>query len=349
MKYQLWIMLILCVVLSTFALAQRPEGAGKNDSINAGPHLYGKITDNKTIVNANKYKAPVTTVTMKLFIQTEDPNVPGKVPDEMAQQAAQLQKQADDMEAEWKTRDVPMPLKVIESIRKMRQFAADLLRWRETEETITSIDNPLVPIETVKRLPFAQLILGQRLRIVGRYEANTTKAGGVDATNIAIPDSVTVIRDANVVSNDVPLKIQLTQSGATPGSAPGTAPRIMFYEIVGDVISVDPLVLQVNAKDQAVAQKVQVITARQYGVVQRLPLAINELQPGQKIRAKVTMNPANKLDVISIQQIIVLASAGIEGINISFPGDNNDRFYQPAIEFHPVPLPDKSIAMLPTN
>ncbi len=344
MRYQLWIMMILCVVFSTFALAQRPEGAGKNDANNAGDHLYGKIVDNKATANANNSKAPITTVTLKLLIQAENPNAPGKVPDEMAQQAAQLQKQADDLETEWRTRNVPMPQKVLESIRKMRQFAGDMLRWRESEETITSIDNPLVPIEAVKRLPFAQLILGQRLRIAGRFEANTTPAGRADPATIVLPDSVTVIRDANVVSNDVPLKVQLTQSDATPR----TAPRV-FCEIVGDVVSIDPLVLQVNAKDQPVEQKVKVITSRQYGVVQRLPLAITELQPGQKIRAKVTMNPANKLDVLSIQQITVLANAGIEGINISFPGDGDCRLYQPAIEFYLAPLPANAIAMLPTN
>jgi len=334
MRYRYSILIALVVMLSALALAQPMPGAGsssaatsitgvKTDPVNpattTGVHLYGKVIDVKTTDN-NKPKPALTTATLKLYIIADDPNAPGKVPDEMAQQAAEMQKRADKLEADLKAKSDTIPARYSDYLRRMRQSASDLLRWRETDGAITSADVPAVPIEITKRINFADLTVGQRLHVVGRIGGDRGNPGRSTPTPApAIPDSVMLIRDALVVGTDVALQVQLTQPAPQAG---GIAYRVAYYDITGDISSVDPLVLQVNAKDAAVAQKVQINVSRQFAVLQRVPLAITDLQPGAKISATVTLNQNNKLLVDSIQQIKVLSGPinGVEAVNIVYPG-----------------------------
>ncbi|MEI7834059.1 MAG: hypothetical protein WCJ56_12790 [bacterium] len=331
MRHLYLILIALAMLLSTLVQAQPMPGTGsssasttaaggKIDPVNpattTGVRLYGKVVDVKTTDN-NKPKPPLTTVSLKLFIFADDPNAPGKVPDEMVQQAAELQKRADKLEADLKVKG-DQPARYSEYLRRMRQSASDLLRWRETDGAITSADVPAVPIEITRRINFADLAVGQRLHIVGRIGDRGNPGRPTPAP--AIPDSVMLIRDALVVGTDVALQVQLTQPAPQAG---GIAYRVAYYDITGDISSVDPLVLQVNAKDAAVAQKVQINVSRQFAVLQRVPLAITDLLPGAKISATVTLNQNNKLLVDSIQQIKVLSGPanGVDAFGINFPGD----------------------------
>ncbi len=351
MKYQNMILIALVLMLSALVQAQPAPGTGgkfdpAKPGITTAGQLYGKVVDVKTTDN-NKPKPPLTTAALKLFIIADDPNAPGKVPDEMAQQSAELQKKADEMEAEWKGRKEAIPAKLTEYLRRLRQQAVDLLRWRETDATITSADVPAVPIEVIKRMTFAELTVGQRLHIVGRLGG--AERGNPGRPTPAIPESVTIIRDANVVGADVALQVQLTQPMTQTG---GNAYRVAFYDITGDIVSVEPLMLQVNAKDAAVAQKIQVTTSRQFAVLQRVPLAITDLQPGAKISVIVTLNPNNKLLVDSIQQIKVLSGPvnGIEAVNIDFPGEiPGTTRYIKTVDYSPADAPLGDIAKLPKN
>lgn len=360
MRYQYSLLIALVMLLSTLVLAQPTPGTGSssastttaggkiapaNPGITTGVRLYGKVIDVKTTDN-NKPKPPLTTAALKLYIIADDPNAPGKVPDEMAQQSAELQKKADEIEAEWKGRKEVMPTRVTDYLRRLRQQASDLLRWRETDSTITSADVPAVPIEVIKRMTFAQLTVGQRLHIVGRIGGDKGNPGRTTPTPMpapAIPESVMLIRDASVVSADTPLQVQLTQPTTTAG---GGQYRVAYYDITGDIVSVDPLILQVNTKDAAVAQKIQVTTSRQFAVLQRVPLAITDLQPGAKISAIVTLNPNNKLLVDSIQQIKVLSGPinGVEAVNIDYPGGSG---YIKTAEYTPADALWGDIAKLP--
>ncbi len=267
---------ILLIVLSAVLLvsvtptfAQRPNGGpyrgGKSPKPDqprpAAPAIPGKIL----VVDAAQRQVRVL-----LYLRVMNPDAPGRVPDEMAQQAAALSGQAKKLEDSGRAEDA----------RRIRRHIEELLRWRESEQVVPLDDHAMMV--GLRRCEFNQVTKDTILRVL------TVASGDLPASGT--PDHVALTRDASQVSeNSTPLIRRLP-------TAPRT--RTVYYEIIGQVTNNNPLILLVDDKS------VQVDTPPQFAAILQTPVTVRDLQPGQRVLARVQLGGGG--GVQRVKRLLVL-------------------------------------------
>ena len=204
-----------------------------------------------------------------LYSHVSSTDAPGKVPDEMAQQAAALSVQASHLESKGK----------IANARRLRQHIAELLRWRSIDLTISTSGTPLIGLQ---RLSVDQIALHMRLH--ASVSVASALADGVT------PDKAVLMKDAIQVSKRVTPIIRRLPAVQHAGST--------FFDIIGEVVQVNPLILAVQDKT------IQIDTPPQFACVQQVPITARALAPGQCVFARVTME--NELKVTAMNRLLIM-------------------------------------------
>jgi hypothetical protein len=259
------------------------SAAGKPDAV----PLFGRVL---SVKQEDTTAGRVWRAGLALLMRAPEGSTVGKVPEDMAQQAASLNAAAAEYERAWRDSGRPVPRDVQDKARRMRDMAQELLRWRQIDWSISSNAPPT--IDGVERVAITGIAVGDRLRIAARGDKPI--APGL------LPQSVVLVRDALQVNPSVAPMVRRLPV------APGL--RQTFFEFVGDVSSVGPLVIQVAGRSDTASTpqaglRIQVETPPQFGFIQRQPLAVSELKPGQRFSARVRLSAP--LTVESVDRILV--------------------------------------------
>lgn len=219
---------------------------------------------------------------LALYTRASSQQAPGKVPAELAQQSADLTAHANQLERQGNMQDAA----------RMRQHAAELLCWREIPLTV-SIDDQVVVLG-LRRIPFDQMKVGTMLRIAASAPGNVPEGQRLERVTL-VKDAVQVGDRAQPMFSRIP----------SPPKA-----NLTFFRITGQVVAVAPLTLRVGEGNLAVDA-----TPRCQCLV-RAPLTLNEIQPGQRLLARVQMK--DELTVNVIQGMLIF---GFTPDGLVFPDD----------------------------
>ena len=195
-------------------------------------------------------------VTISLYVLGASAEAAGKIPDEMAQQAAVLSGQAARLEKEGKTAQAE----------RIRKHVEELLRWREIDQTVP-LDGT-TPISGITRAGIADVTPGMRLRAV--ISVTNAPADGAVALHGVLTRDVTQLGQRAIPA------IQRLPAVARTNST--------YYVVIGDVIQSNPLV--VTSGDTTV----QIDTPAQYGCIKQVPVSANELADGQRVLVRAVMH-----------------------------------------------------------
>ncbi len=254
-----WIFLGLLLLAGT-ALAQGP---GRGDR----PRDTQVLTGNVLEVNAAQ-----RSFTIALRVKANDPNAPGKVPDELAQKAAQLSDELKQAEAKKETRRVE----------RLRRLIQELLCWREVQRTVTPADK--VMLVGSRRVPLSTLAVGMRIGVPVRVEG--------EVADDLVPAKASVIGDIAIL-NGLENVTSVRRQGLMPGKKPVT-----FLQVVGIVTATAPLTLRI-ATDSMVLDVPTHFMARQ-----NVPIGPQEIQPGLRLFAEVQLR--KETEIVGIRYINVL-------------------------------------------
>jgi len=210
------------------------------------------------------------TAELALYFLGPGPDAPGKVPDEMARQAASLQELADQLKKQGRDDKANQ---LLEHVRK-------LLCWRELNYTIT--DWAQTPISGVRNTSLAQLKKGDRVLLAVKVEGNPPPD--------RVPARAELNRDVEQLSPGTDDAIKRMQD-------PGEKRRV-FFEIAGEVTETQPLTVRSGKTT------VQIDTADQYRYLQRILLTPRDLRAGNRIQATALLGAGPQ--VRAIRQINVL-------------------------------------------
>lgn len=235
-----WLIVILLFgILSLPALAAGPANGAKT--------IYGKVLG---------IDAPTKQASIAFAVHVSDPNAPGNMPEELAQQATTLADEAAQLEQKGQ----------IATAQRLRKHIEEIRHWRAVEATI-----PLAGIRvySANHYPLDSAPQGLVLRVMVSVEN--------PLSSVALPSVVTLNKDATVVMDKHPHPL-IRQMPAVPGA------RKTFFQLVGVVKSVQPLVLDINGLT------VQVDNPQNHQFVQQQPISFEDIRPGQKVSASVIMD-----------------------------------------------------------
>jgi hypothetical protein len=255
-------LVMLVLIAATLAAPGWAQRAGQAHS---GVTLPGKVT---------QVDARARQVRLALYLLAPRADAPGKMPDEMAAQVAQLKDAAEKLEQAGK------PVQA----REIREHIDKLLRWRQVDQTVSVNDARLIGI---RRTNLAQLEKGTHMRMV----VSTNAANATD-----LPARVTLERDVMQVGTRAEAGWH-RYAGTKGGSQPGTRAKT-FFEVVGEVTAASPLTVQVGEKT------IQVDAAPQHSFIQQTSININQVTPGQRFIARVRL--AGPLEVQGVTRLIIL-------------------------------------------
>lgn len=281
MRYYSWILIAIFMLCASAALAQ---DAG--DPL--GPGQPGETPDRKVITGSiTQVDAAHQSYTIALRLKVDDPNTPGKVPDELAQKAAQL---SDELKQAEKNGNE-------QRAARLRRLIAELLCWREVQRTITPADR--VILVGTRRVPMKALAAGMRVGLALRVEAALPDG--------QVPPNATLIGDVAIL-NGLETKTFVRRQGVMPNKP------VTFLHVVGYVVNTQPLTVRVqNAL-------IKVDVAPQFNALQNVAITAKELQPGQSVFAQVQLR--NGAEVTRVNYINALFYEP----KTPFPGgDNNVR------------------------
>jgi len=241
---------LMCGLLALPAFAQR-AGAGRIST------LKGKVVDVRR-----------QNVRLMLYVHAPSADASGKVPDELAQQAARLIAQANELERRRKSPRL---------VQQLREQADELQRWREIEYNLTATAN--IPIIGIQRLPLSAVPLGIRVRLSAFAEG-------------AVQD--------NQIPERLTLNSNLTQVGAHVKDQYKRLPqparlRNTFFELVGEVVNVTPLTLRIDDRNVEILPN----PTTQHLFSKQLPGTIQDLQPGRDIFVRAQMGNWSEIDRIT--------------------------------------------------
>ncbi|HEY3378783.1 MAG TPA: hypothetical protein VGL77_14950 [Armatimonadota bacterium] len=277
MKLQLvwWIGLLLVCLTAMPVLAQRQD-----------PAMAKSVTGKILTVDVAKGE-----FTVGYLIQVDNPDAPGKMPDDMAQQATTLADQAAQLDAqvaqmeeratsleqagatERAKRTRAEQQDRMKRAAQVRQQVEQCRRWRLTERVVTAT----TPIFGNDRLTLAQVPVGTRLMMMVSVE-------GTVADSTTLPTTVTLNSDP-------------TEAGKTTAPPFRQFPVVKgtgktFYTLTGTVVTADPLVLDVNGNHIQIDNPAHRVFLKQ----KRLTCA--ELQPGWRVFSRVQLNATFEIQAV---------------------------------------------------
>lgn len=238
MKWLSYIFVVLLVAATIPTVAQR---GGERRQQQWQPQ--GKVLD----VTAQQAK-------LVLYLRADSPDAPGKVPDEFAAQAANLEYSAAQAEDAGNQQRAQM----------LRDFASTLRCIREVEQSI----GPDVPLTRIDRLPLGNVKVGTRLGM------NVSADG--DGTDATLPTNVTLLEDARPVG---PKDVDVLR--AMPRGPRDTK---TFYHLIGTVATIEPLTMTVNDTT------VKVANPKGCRFPQPTTIKLTELQKNQWFAADVQLD-----------------------------------------------------------
>ena len=180
-------------------------------------------------------------------------NAPGEVPAEFAQQAARMKEYADRLKNENKT----------EAAEKLYSLIQELQRWREIDSVVT--DWSQVEVIGLRKTPLSEIKKDMKLRL-------TIEVTGQQSPD-AIPAQGSLCKDITQAGPKVDNTLR--------GYLDSTARRSMFYDIVGDVADLNPLVVKVGNN------KIRVNTPVQFGFYKIEQMTPRDLRPGDRLITSV--------------------------------------------------------------
>lgn len=213
--------------------------------------------------------ARAQTAELALYFLAPSSDAPGKVPDEMARQAASLQALADQLKKQGKNDKADQ---LLEHVNK-------LLCWRELNYTVTNWAQ--TPIFGVRTAALNQIAKGDNVLLTVEVEGNPPPD--------RVPDRATLARDVEQLAQaDDHIKRM-----PDPGSR-----RRVFFEIAGEVTGTAPLT--VHSENTTV----QIDGTDRYRYIQRVPLTPRDIRAGNRISALAQL--AAGPQVRAVRQINVL-------------------------------------------
>lgn len=252
--------LSLAMLLVVPALAQRGD-RGRPDGPNEGPRRGGHTLQGWV----SDVRQGV--VTLALLTRVATPDAPGKVPAQYAQTAAALNAQAKELEARGEA----------EEAAKRRTSANNLLCWREIAYTLNPKD--ALPIIGVRVVSMQDVQPDMRLRIPVEVDGDVREG--------QVPALVRQIMLATQVGPNLPAIARIHSKNRDK----------TFMLLVGDVISIKPLMLDINGT------KVQVETPPAYRLLRQTMLTQGDMQPGQRVMARVEM--AAPQEIRSLKRLLI--------------------------------------------
>lgn len=204
------------------------------------------------------------------YYLADSPDAKGTVPDEIARQIATLKSLADRLDKQGKG----------ERADKLRQFIGRMQCWREVNQTIT--DWAGVDITGMRNQPLDQIKPGIRVRMMVTVADN---AHGLPAQGTLAKNIEQVGTDTRIAYHSLPSDRKRT-----------------FFEVVGDVVSAQPLTLDING------EKMQVDTPDRFRFIARTPLTSRDLRAGQRVMTGALLGPDGR--VRGMKSLLVMLDMG---------------------------------------
>jgi|GEM_PF-2337555 len=214
--------------------------------------------------------ARAQTAELALYFLGPGPDAPGKVPDEMARQAANLKELADQLKKQGRD----------DKANQLMEHVRKLLCWRELNYTVT--DWAQIPIFSARNTTLDQIKKGDRVLLAVKVEGNPPPE--------RVPERAELNRDVEQLSPQAEESIKRMQD-------PGEKRRV-FFEIAGEVTETKPLTVRSGKTT------VRIDTADRYRYLQRVVLAPRDLRAGNRIQAVALLAAGPR--VRAIRQINVL-------------------------------------------
>jgi len=260
MKISYWLIWLL-ILLASVTLAQRP-GEGPRRGPDGAQTVRGSIVE----VNLGQRYVKIA-----LQVKVTDPDAPGKVPDELAQKAAVLQREMRQAEQQGEKLRV----------QRLQRLIVELLSWREVPYTITAQDP--VKLTGSRRVPLSTITAGMSIGLPVRVEGDVREG--------EVPAKATLIGDVFILGDDAQETVRV--QGRSPGREKTT-----YLHLVGTVTGVNPLTVKV--KDTTVTIQAE----PQFFARQSAPITAKDLQPGLPLFAQVQLR--NETEVARLLSINVL-------------------------------------------
>jgi len=196
---------------------------------------------------------PGTLVTRIALYYKAAANAPGEVPAEFAQQAARMKEYADRLKNENKT----------VAAEKLYSLIQELLRWREIDSVVTNWNQ--VEVIGLRKASLNDIKKDMKLRL-------TIEVTGQQSPD-AIPVQGTLCKDITQTGQKVDNTLR--------GYQDSTSRRSTFYDLVGDVVDLNPLTVKVGNS------KIRVNTPVQYGFYKLEQMTPRDLRPGDRLITSV--------------------------------------------------------------
>lgn len=204
-------------------------------------------------------------LTIALYVKAANPDAPGKVPDEMARQAAGLSRQAERLETQGKT----------VMAKNMRSLIDELLSWREVELRLTLSDQRLLGIQ---RNALTEIATGDTV-------GTEVSISGALPTGKA-PLQTTQAKDVMQVAATAKPSLRVLDGD----------PRIRttFLRVVGRVTATEPLTLDVDGRT------VRITASPSYAFIRSTTITPRDVKPGQRIIARGSAPRANAIHTLLV-------------------------------------------------
>ncbi|MEI6520517.1 MAG: hypothetical protein WCO98_10855, partial [bacterium] len=305
--------ILLCLISAAVVFSQQPA-----ETRNIKTQRY--MLPGKVVSIANDKQSSL----LVFFFRANNPDVPGKIPDEMVRKIAELRDTADKIELLANARleearrlrlredanDIlPTILKIeskgnelLEKAQKMRNLVNEMMCWRQREFTLNAKSNTV--ITTRKRFSMDGITLNDKVQVIGNSSEKLTVENNT-------PDKITLLENIVEVLNKK--RANGVKIGELPGgnrdkmkrdkNIPGDnldkdknpereQPHQMV-EIIGNVSSLNPLTIAVNGKN------VVVDNPAMYGYEKSIIMSFTDLLQSMSIIGQFDCQPGTNQENLS--------------------------------------------------
>jgi hypothetical protein len=260
------------------------------------------------------------------FIRANNPDVQGKVPDEMVRKIAELRDTADKVELLANARleearrlrlredanDIlPTIIKIenkgnelLVKAQKMRNLVNEMMCWRQREFIFDARSN--TQITTRKRLPIDAITVNDKILVVGNSIDKLTVENNTPSKVVLLENISEVLnkkRTNGVKIGELPggnrdrdkknKEKDKDVDKVIEGKNPEREQSRQMVEIIGNVISVNPLVVTVNGKN------VSIENPAMYGYEKSVNMFFADLLPSMSIIGQFDYQPATNQENLS--------------------------------------------------
>lgn len=204
---------------------------------------------------------------LALYYLAAGPDAPGKVPDEMAQQAAALKSMADQYRQKGKPDRANQLMEQVNKLLSWRELAYTINNWAQTTIIGTRIGS------------LDQIAKGDKVKLTIQVDGSPRDAeqgelnANVEQLAPQTEDSIERMQDAR-------------------------DKRRTFFTIIGEVVSLKPLTVRADGKE------IRIDTSDRFRYVQRVELTPRDVKAGNRVRALVQLGAGPQ--VRAVRQLLML-------------------------------------------